>query len=66
MCYNLVLIYISLISKSGITFPGHLPGGTRVPGSLPLTSAHSGARALTSQINLMKASSVPIAPPQDI
>ena len=66
MCYNLVLIYISLISKSGITFPGHLPRGTRVPGSLPLTSAHSGARALTSQINLMKASSVPIAPPQDI
>lgn len=66
MCYNLVLIYISLISKCGITFPGHLPGGTRVPVSLPLTSAHSGAHALTSQINLTKAGSVPIAPPQDI
>ena len=64
MCYNLVLIYISLISKSGI--PGHLPRGTRVSASLTLTSAHSGARALTSQINLTKASSVPITPPQDI
>ena len=66
MCHNLVLIYISLISKSGITFPGHLPGGTRIPVSLPLMSAHSGAHALTSQINLRKAGSVPIAPPQDI
>lgn len=64
MCYNLVLIYISLISESGITFPGHLPEGTRVPGSLALTSTHSGAHALTSQINLTKAGSVPITPPR--
>lgn len=66
LCYNLVLIYIKFdFKKWNHTFPGYLPGGTRVPGSLPLTSA-SGACALTSQINLTKACSVPITPPQDI
>lgn len=46
--------------KREITFPGHLVGGTTTPVSLPPTSAHSGAYAVTSQIKLLKASSVPV------
>ena len=51
MCYNFVLINISLIPKGGIGFPWHLAGGETAIGSLPPTSAHSGPCALNSQIN---------------
>ena len=51
-CYSFVLIDISLIPKSGITFPGHLAGGTTASGSLPSTFAHSCAHTLIAQIKL--------------
>ena len=64
--YIFALIDNSLSPKSAITFPGHFAGDTTASGSLPPASAHSGPHALTSQIKLPNACSVPITPPQDI
>ena len=65
-CYIFLLIDISLFPKSAITLPGYFVGSITAPGSLPPASAHSGPRALISQIKLPKAGSVPITPPQDV